>query len=525
MYIVIRSSGPRNLPLTPEAAAAHNQNHAGLTFLRDPSTTDAKCTKELLYLTYMHQQWHTDASWCLMMHPAWPGCLIWQFGIHDGATPSVHCELVIQRWASGARKKIEQKVAKKEENVGLCHLSTGLQHLAVTQQPSCLKGRLAVASISGVFDSVTLWHPADANVIPEEWKPSAVSAMSSVSMSHYVTTMSLCTLPKSLAVLLPIEVRQCYPALADLAWKPVNELISAWGHIWKLVHAKMLCKLFSWKKNPSILKSLASIQCHTLTFRETGWGTETRRGVPGSTIAHYSPCYIWASWIWIWWLQLVQLPQVNIQLFNSYSRNSAENVLIHINSYSKLGSGLSSVHRALPRCPTGNLEVKVAHKKFWGVDFWISWHFLRNAWRCRWKYRAGAFSVGSCSENSHLHKRNVKNVRLHMLFFHVFVPIKSMKQKWGRMPVHWKCSRSRGLRALRTAGRLFHCCGHSLHLFVCVRVSSCWQHENVTTSNARSALPSQIVSQLQENPMNKSFTKSFKMFTKLRIPRKDHAKN
>ena len=62
IHIVIRSSGPRNLPLTPEAAATHNQNHAGLTFLRDPSTTDAKCTKELLYLTYIHQQWHTDAS-------------------------------------------------------------------------------------------------------------------------------------------------------------------------------------------------------------------------------------------------------------------------------------------------------------------------------------------------------------------------------------------------------------------------------------------------------------------------------
>jgi len=62
---------------------------------------------------------------------------------------------------------MEQKVAKKGGNVGLCHLSTGLQHLTVTQQPSCLKGRLAVTSIFGVFDSVTLWHPVDANVIPE----------------------------------------------------------------------------------------------------------------------------------------------------------------------------------------------------------------------------------------------------------------------------------------------------------------------------------------------------------------------
>lgn len=59
-----------------------------------------------------------------------------------------------------------------------------------------------------------------------------VSAMSSlwVTMSLYVTMytseISLGSSSTNWG-----ETAMCYPALADLAWKPVNELISAWGHI------------------------------------------------------------------------------------------------------------------------------------------------------------------------------------------------------------------------------------------------------------------------------------------------------
>ena len=400
------------------------------------------------------------AHWCLMMpHDASSmagvsDLAIWNSWRGHAICALRACDPKVSIWR---KKKNWTKSGKKGRKCGSLpsqHRLTASCSLTVTQQPSCLKGRLAVTSVSGVFDSVTLWHPVDANVIPE-WKPSPCQVCLWVTMSLYVT-MYTSEISGSSSTKWG-ETAMCYPALADLAWKPVNELISAWGHIWKLVHAKMPCSNSFHVKSCKILpfwrkemkRNLASIQCHTLTFRETGWGTETRRGVPGSTIAHYSPCYIWASWIWIWWLQLVQLPQVNIHLFNPYSRNSAENVLIHIDSYSKLGSE-GEINEAVdtdrhrlplfgpPRAPAMSDRKpggeKVLRRGF--LDFLtfsaerleVQVEVQGRCFFCRlvlWKLAPSQEERQKCQT-------------AHAIFFHGFAPIKSMKQKWGRMPVHWK---------------------------------------------------------------------------------------
>lgn len=148
----------------------------------------------------------------------------------------------------------------------------------------------------------------------------------------------------------------------------------------------------------------------------------------------------WSAWQYhSTLLSLLHLSIVNLNMMaTTCAITSSEHLTLHGHRSTPTASLRSTARSSDVRPETWRRKFRRKSS-----EAWISYDFLtfsvENAWRCRWKYRAGAFSVGSCSENSHLHKRNVKNVRLHMLFFLCFyVPIKSMKQKWGRMPVHWK---------------------------------------------------------------------------------------
>ena len=136
----------------------------------------------------------TVAHWCLMMpHDAssMPGVsdlAIWNSWRGHAICALRACDPKVSIWR---KKKNGTKSGKKGRKCGSLpsqHRLTASRSLTVTQQPSCLKGRLAVTSISGVFDSVTLWHPVDANVIPEEWKPSAPCQVYE-SLCHYYVTM------------------------------------------------------------------------------------------------------------------------------------------------------------------------------------------------------------------------------------------------------------------------------------------------------------------------------------------------